>query len=859
MNKFKDSQIPSDLPSHKIQNPLFLITLVISAVIAQIFIINEMFMAGVLTYLFCLVGFLTWAQLSPSSMHVITNQFRLTQKATLIFLGIIIIITIATRFFDLNSRVYGLDADETKWTAQSWYSTILHLDTGEFASKHYQYVPVDFWVRSIFLRIFGLNFISARIESAVLSLIAVVSLYLLVELITSNTTIGLISSLVFSLSFIELNASHQALHGTPPLAWMLASFVVLFIAIRDRKWWQFQIAGLLLALGMLTYETFYPNFAVAFLYLVIIAIQEIKKKQDFLKSWAINLILVAWPTILVYFIFIRNYLSNGRQNYLFGLLVQASANEDFSGLAQFFRENFLHVLVTTFSKIIFGDSLVNWDGPLLNPLVLPFIVLGLAYNLWHIRQSHFSFIPLLYVSHVFSGSILLGVAWPRVMYLSIPALMIWAGFGLGIALAAIREVFKGRSRYVTALSFAFLLAAIVINDNIIFKTRLIDPEEHQKRRELADITIVHAKNPSLLFYSFIPNQKDFVELDSRIINFSIAGAKNMGINAKNHYRLISINQMMQSLWLNKDNGEIDLIFDKTSPTLMEERTKQLKTILTCYSQADLSYQGKFFDAYHFSKQTLQHPACYSPLTPVNIQPTGTIPEGKASALEFKWASHDIQSSGYIFTLEKILTDTLWVEVEESFTGEGWLSENLAVPGYSGQGYLADSGENLTGEAIYTINMETDGNYNIWVRTYKRRDNDQHNFVTVQGTKTEIAKTGQALNEWVWESIGTYNLPAGTTTITLTREYGVDELYSTFIDAMVITTSVSFQPTAEEKAWETVFSVNNPTSGANSFVLNEPLPIGSYRWNVRIFSMENIVDANGNSWIESDKSTFQVVE
>src|SRR5688572_7262387 len=195
-----------NLPSREIQFPHLLIAILASAITAQVFVHHGIFAWGIFLYLLSMISFLLWARANPSSIQAIARPLHLHRQAWLVLLGLVILLTISTRFFDLNSRVYGLDADETKWTVQSWQSQILHVDVTEFFTKHYQYQPVDFWVRSIFLRIFGVNFTAARIESAVLSLIAVFSLYLLAKLVTSNTAIGLITALIFSLSFIELNA-----------------------------------------------------------------------------------------------------------------------------------------------------------------------------------------------------------------------------------------------------------------------------------------------------------------------------------------------------------------------------------------------------------------------------------------------------------------------------------------------------------------------------------------------------------------------------------------------------------------------------------------------------------------------------
>lgn len=848
-----------NLPSREIQFPYLLIAIIALAVMAQAFMYYGIFTSGIFFYLLSMIGFFLWAGANPSSIQAITRPLHLNRQSWLVLLGIVILLTVSSRFFNLNSRVYGLDADETKWNVQAWQSQILHGDVTAFFIKHYQYQPVDFWVRSIFLRIFGVNFIAARVESAVLSLIAVFSLYLLAKLVTSNTAIGLITALIFSLSFIELNASHQALYSTPPMAWMLSSLALCFTAIRYRKAWQFQMSGILLGLGMLTYDTFYPNFAVVFIYLLTTAIFEVKRRQESIKHWGLNLFLVIWPTIFVYFTFIRIYLNQDRQSYLFGLLKNALTKDEFLSLAQFFSRNISDVFETIFWQIRWGDSLINWNGPLLNPLILPFIGIGLVYNLWSIRQAHFAFIPLLFVMHIATGPILLGAVWPRVLYLAVPALMIWAGLGLWIMLVALGGIFRDRHVYVPPTIFALILIAILVNDHLIFTTRLIDPLDHQKRRELSDLTIASAKGTSILLYPFMAGQKDFVELDSHVITYSIAGEKDLGIDAINRFGLVHMTNFLHSLWANRDNGEIDVIFDKTAPTRQDERISLLQVVLSCYPGAQLLQEGTFFDVYHFDRQVLHGPKCYSPQQPVNISPTGILSQADVSLSTFKWDADEIQSNGYIFTLDKKMIDTIWVEVEQSFSGKGWLKESLAVSSYSGEGYLIDSGAGRTGEAEHTLEIETPGKYYIWFRTYKRWDNDQHNFVLFNGTKTEIAKGGQHLNEWTWESIGVYELPVGPATITLTREYGRDAQYSTFIDAMVVTTNAQFKPDTENEIWQNVFTLSNLTSTDTTLTLPDTLSTGSYRWHVRIFSPDHVVDANGNPWIESEPTTFHILE
>ncbi|MFZ5879119.1 MAG: glycosyltransferase family 39 protein, partial [Chloroflexota bacterium] len=182
----RDGQSDFSLPTLQIPGALWLVGAVVLALGAQVLIQNEKVPFGVLAYLLSAAGLILWARLHPKWTSVLANQVRLTRRGETIALAVLILASIALRFFDLKSRVYGLEADETKWTVQAWYSAILRLDVGEFAGMHYNALPVDFWVRSFFLRLFGLDFISARIESAVLSLVSVICLYLLVRLLTSS-------------------------------------------------------------------------------------------------------------------------------------------------------------------------------------------------------------------------------------------------------------------------------------------------------------------------------------------------------------------------------------------------------------------------------------------------------------------------------------------------------------------------------------------------------------------------------------------------------------------------------------------------------------------------------------------------
>ena len=845
----------SSLPFLNIPDPALLVGGVVSAVAAQILISSQLTVYGVLAYIACGIILIFWARSNPKWVDVFSHQLNLSSSVEKVIAGLILLLVVLTRFFDLNNRVYGLEADETKWTVQSWYSTILRVDLGEFATMHYKYLPVDFWVRSLFLRIFGLNFISARIESVVLSLVSVLFIYLLVRLLTSSPSIALLSALLFGMSFIELNASHQALHNTPPQPWALGSLFFLFLAIKDRKIWQFQITGLLLGLGMLTYETFYPTAVVALVFLFGMAVFEIRNKRDSAENWITRLLLVTWPVVLVYLAFSRDYLA-GRQGYLFGWLDYFSGNgHELLGALGFMLGNIRDVLETTFSQVVFTDSLINWNGSLINPLILPFVVIGLVYNIWNIRRPGYLFILLWYLFNTLLGSVFLGSVWPRVMYMTIPSLMIWGALGLWTTFGALRGLLKGRSlKFAVPVTFALMILVIVLNDYHIFTSQLVDPVERQKRRELADLTFSSAGSTPMILYPFMPNQNDTLEVESHILIYSVAGARHLGLDAANYYKQLTEASLLPALWQLKGSDGLDIFYDKTANSFQDQHLKYLQNVLDCYPGTVLKSSARFFDIYHLEPQVLTYPRCYSPAIPTAVAPKDAVGSGDEQPVTFTWDSNGVKTSSFALTLERKLDDIFWIEAED-FQGPGWHSESGFVNDFSGSGFLLD--DEYAGQADYNLNVPSPGHYKLWVRFFKRRANDQHNFIDIAGQKLEFADNNSELNQWVWQDMGSFDLNTGQVPLALTRTYGTDEQYSVFIDSIVLTSELNYQPDGENGEWQLIKSTGELNSTLSQYQLDVNLLPGEYRWKVRVFDGDKIVDSSGERGVEGNVTNFVI--
>ncbi len=149
------------------------------------------------------------------------------------------------------------------------------------------------------------------------------------------------------------------------------------------------------------------------------------------------------------------------------------------------------------------------------------------------------------------------------------------------------------------------------------------------------------------------------------------------------------------------------------------------------------------------------------------------------------------------------------------------------------------------------------NTEFWIKSYKRRVNDQHNFITIKGKMLGFAGDLNPLNEWVWEDLGTMDLSRGQLPMTLSRTYGKDEEYSVFIDVVLLTADL-VNPPGQVKVWETVAKTGEVSSPSNEYTLPEILPEGDYRWNVRIFDGDFLVDSSGERGLVTSFATFTII-
>jgi hypothetical protein len=825
------------------------------AVAAQLLIYNQSILSGFLLYLASAAWLFGWAARNPAWKDAFAHQLNVPIRTEALLFAILVLATIFTRFYDLKYRVYALESDESKWTAQSWYSTILRTDHGEFHTRHYRFVPVDFWVRSIFLRIFGVSYPSARLESAVISVIAVIFLYLFVRSLLESPAVAFLSALLYGFSFAELTASHQALHHSPVELWLMPGLYALVVTIQSKKRWHFQLTGILMALGMLTYETFLPTAGFAALYLFWQAWREIAGQKDTLVNWLINLGLMAWPMLLAYSFFTHGYLLDRYTWYYNELLPDLSSAHALDSL-----NRLLHsagaAWISTFAQVS-ADQFIDWGGPLVNPMLLPFVVAGFVYTLWNIRQPGYAFLLLFYVFQIIPGPILFASPYPRVLYTSLAALMIWGALGLWALYAALRALLG--TNFLQQLAtpvFLLILLAILANDYRIFTSSLFVPEEQNRRRELADLTTTSAKNVEMILFPYAPYQNNAAQLESNVIRFSVGGARGVGLEANQNYRQLEFPQLLPTLWEMRALPGLDIIFEKKPPSIQDDRDTYLQTVLTCYPHTELAGPGRYFDVYHIPAQSLAQPHCYTLANrPLTLEPWNASQASGKQPITLSWEAAGIPYNSFEVTLERTIPDLHWIEVENNFQGTGWTIDSGLANDYHGTGFLLDGWE--AGQATFSYFLPREGTYHAWVRYYKRQDTDQQTFITLSGKAIPFAENGGLLYEWVWQDLGAHNLPSKPLQIGLSRTYPNEAYYSIFVDTLLLTSAAQYNPNTDSITLDEYRS-GEITSTASQFTLPVSLPPGDYRWMVRLFDEDRLVDSQGARGIESDFNSFTIV-
>ena len=177
-------------------NPGWLLGAIALAALGQAAIFSQRFEAGIVLYALAMALTIHWAYRHPSARALAAESAAFNSRAIEIILiaALILIRRLPATINSIKSLRFG--GDETKWTMQVWFSTITGEQRGDF-SHHFYDQPVDFWLKSAFMRVFGENFFSARVASATMSLLSIFIFYFLARRFTSKP-VALLAALFYS-------------------------------------------------------------------------------------------------------------------------------------------------------------------------------------------------------------------------------------------------------------------------------------------------------------------------------------------------------------------------------------------------------------------------------------------------------------------------------------------------------------------------------------------------------------------------------------------------------------------------------------------------------------------------------------
>ncbi len=145
----------------------------------------------------------------------------------------------------------------------------------------------------------------------------------------------------------------------------------------------------------------------------------------------------------------------------------------------------------------------------------------------------------------------------------------------------------------------------------------------------------------------------------------------------------------------------------------------------------------------------------------------------------------------------VVAGTLWIDTEDFDDYGGWWMDTQFVP-QMGSPYLIAPGIGKPVENAKTsIEVPEAGKYKLWVRNknWIAQGHEPGKFaVSINGKKSETTFGTGEQRAWIWQDGGTFDLPAGATSIELEDLTG----YYGRCDALILTKDLEFTPKQAQK-------------------------------------------------------------
>ncbi len=313
------------------------------------------------------------------------------KKKKIICWVIIFLVAVGTRLFLWPNAISQVNCDEM----MTAINAISISETGKDANGTSFPVYLEAWgsmgqstmlmyLMAICIKIFGISIFSVRLPMLVISIIGIIVFYDLMKRIFKSEKIGLLSMAIVSICPWHMLQSIWSIDCNMMPHFLLFSMYFLYRGFTEKKWFLY-ISMIFFGLTMYTYGVsvyFVPIF------LIIMAIYGIRKKQITIKELIISIVmylLISWPIYVMYFINAFKI----QQDIQIGLMTiqYFDMNSRTSDMLFFTKENIFYQAIVNIGciiSVIFGqfDGL-EWNAtPYFGTtyrFALIFFIIGLIY------------------------------------------------------------------------------------------------------------------------------------------------------------------------------------------------------------------------------------------------------------------------------------------------------------------------------------------------------------------------------------------------------------------------------------------------------------------------------------------------
>ena len=770
------------------------------------------------------------------------------------------------RLWRFGDVPYGIEQDEAQWTWEMGYKFFSDLEPGGTAF-HFESFPVGFYQGALFLRLFGLEMLSSRIEIVFFSLFATVLFYLLVRRLFS-VPVALFATFFLAISAIDVSASRVALFEAKVKFWVILSFFLFVWATQRRDLKLYLLTGGALAAGMLVYQTFFLIPLVVVSSLLVKALGE----REQWRHYAAALLAVMLPLLLVAPT-VWNFVQ-AQEGFTTTRWVTYTAEHPYDSTLekvvrafQFAWHNFGEIANSVFYRqhaeilVTPEDFFFNrLDGPVVLAAVIPLAVLGTVIALANAKNFRYAFVLLWLLLGFFVAGLATGRTFVRVLYPGLPAVYVLAGIATSAFVMAVHRHLE-RSRAIAFGAGLIVFAAVLIGVSwqVYFEESLVFPGREQ-RREMLDVVSEGAAQAELVLLPYLPGEDD--RLDRERVGVGFAVGSEWGLSdAGEHHEFVVYEELLAAIRGATSTLSLAIVHDKSIRD--PYRTDIISVLSQCYP--DLTTRpGRFFDLIRLDQGSIAASRCYS--STVLAEDPGGPTSPSTEELTFNWNVVNGNQQSFQLVIERLREGVQLLEAEDELAGHLWF-EDASVSGFRGRGVLVDSFD--AGRAEATISIPVDGRYELWVRFNERVLTDAQAFLYVDETSVAFGADASLLewDEWIWKSVGSFELFAGQHTLGVEKTYGADRHVGLLLDTLAMSSDPSFDPRVHD-IWEVVLDSGERASPERRFVLDpnaeecsactpDGLRPGRYRWRVRVFDQDQMVDSLGSRGAPSETLEFEI--